>query len=150
MQLEAELDLSEVDRLLDGLESSLPQLQMKIGKQVRHAVFSKSQDLCPVADFKGGTLKKSGYERVEGRNHIIGYTAPYASHVEFGTRPHIIVPKNKRFLHWKVSGKSIFAKKVNHPGTPPRNYLRGAWAAIRPRVPKIAKAVIEQHLRGVS
>jgi len=147
MQLEAELDLSEVDRLLDGLESSLPQLQMKIGKQVRHATFAESQNRCPV---KKGILKKSGYERVEGRNHIIGYTAPYASHVEFGTRPHIIVPKNKRFLHWTVSGKSFFAKKVNHPGTPPRNYLRGAWAAIRPRVPKIAKAVIEQHLRGVS
>ena len=147
MQIEAELDLSEVDRLLDGLESSLPQLQMKIGKQVRHATFAESQNRCPV---KKGILKKSGYERVEGRNHVIGYTAPYAVPQELGSRPHIIVPKNKRFLHWKVGGKSIFAKKVNHPGNPPKAYLRGAWAAIRPRVPKIAKAVIEQHLRGVS
>lgn len=147
MQLEATLDLTEVDRLLVGMESSMPQLQAKIGKAVRHATFGASQRRCPV---KRGILKKSGYERQEGQNHVIGYTAPYAAPQEFGSRPHVIEPRNKPLLAWKgPDGKWHFAKKVYHPGNPPKAYLRGAWTEVQRKVPRIAKAVIEDHLEAL-
>ena len=146
MQLEAELDMTEVEQMLTGLESSMPELVRKIQKSVGEAAFSRSQDLCPVAVEHGGTLKRSGYRRPQGQNFIIGYTAPYAAHVEFGTRPHVIVPIRKKFLHWTVGGKHRFAKKVQHPGTQPQSYLRAAWNQIKPRVPNIARGVIERHL----
>jgi len=63
-------------------------------------------------------------------------TANYAQFVEFGTRPHVIMPRNRKMLRWNAgsggryvtsrsgrqryqSGQSsfVFAQKVNHPGT---------------------------------
>lgn len=76
----------------------------------------------------------------------------YAADVEFGTRPHVIVPRNKKALAWgsksaktgkattrRLSGSlrkgsvaSSFARRVNHPGTRARPYLRpGAEQALR-------------------
>ena len=42
--------------------------------------------------------------------------APYSNFVHFGTRPHIIRPKNKKALRWVSNGSFIFAKEVKHPG----------------------------------
>ena len=81
-----------------------------------------------------------------GRNGV-----GYARAVEFGTRPHIIRPRNKKVLAWgsrsiktgkattrrlsgslrKGSEASTFARFVNHPGTRARPYLKpGAEAAL--------------------
>ena len=81
---------------------------------------------------------------------IVEASTTYAAYVELGTRPHVIRPKSARVLAWpansgdrrlsgrartkggKRSGPSIFAKKVNHPGTKPHPYLLpGAVAALR-------------------
>lgn len=67
----------------------------------------------------------------------------YAADVEFGTRPHVIVPRTRKALAWggarRLSGSlrkgakpTNFARRVNHPGTRPRPYLRpGAEQALR-------------------
>jgi hypothetical protein len=67
----------------------------------------------------------------------------YAQVVEFGSKAHIIRPKNRKALRWganaRLSGtpKSgsavIFATYVNHPGTQPKPYL----------IPAAQKAVSE-------
>ena len=55
--------------------------------------------------------------------------APIHFFLEYGTRPHRIIAKGKLFgganaLHWKSSsGRSVFAKEVNHPGTKSRNII---------------------------
>lgn len=66
----------------------------------------------------------------------------YAAAVEFGTRPHVIVPRRRKALAWggarRLSGSlrsgakpTNFAKRVNHPGTRARPYLRpGAEQAL--------------------
>jgi len=59
--------------------------------------------------------------------------------LEFGTKPHTIVPRRARFLAWAPnagnrrlsgaprkgtsSGDMVFARKVNHPGTKPYPFL---------------------------
>ena len=64
-------------------------------------------------------------------------SASYAADVEFGTRPHVIVPRKGKALRWPASGSKTtlsgrlasgggsyaFAKKVNHPGTRPHPYM---------------------------
>jgi hypothetical protein len=67
----------------------------------------------------------------------------YARHVEFGTRPHVILPRSKKALAWggarRLSGSlrrgasaTSFARRVNHPGTRARPYLvPGAQQALR-------------------
>lgn len=42
-----------------------------------------------------------------------------------GTRPHVITPKNRRFLKFVAkSGETVFARRVNHPGTKARGYTK--------------------------
>ncbi|ADD81130.1 gp25 [Rhodococcus phage ReqiPine5] len=51
----------------------------------------------------------------------------YAASVHDGTRPHVIRPKaGKKALKFNVGGRTVFAKKVNHPGTRPRPFLKNA------------------------
>jgi hypothetical protein len=60
----------------------------------------------------------------------------YAQFVEFGTKPHVIRPRNKKILAWgknrRLSGNArsgsemIFAHEVNHPGTRAQPYLMPA------------------------
>ena len=44
--------------------------------------------------------------------------------VEFGTPPHVIRPKNKKALAFKVGGENIIVKEVHHPGTRPNPFIR--------------------------
>ena len=56
----------------------------------------------------------------------VEYLSPYARFVHEGTRPHPIVPKRKKVLAWipRGSGRAIYARSVNHPGTKARPWLR--------------------------
>lgn len=42
--------------------------------------------------------------------------APHAVFVHWGTRPHVIKPKNRKALRWASGGGFIFTRFVNHPG----------------------------------
>lgn len=54
----------------------------------------------------------------------VGSDNPIALLHHEGTRPHVIVPRNKTFLRFfRPEGGVVFAKRVNHPGTKPNRYL---------------------------
>lgn len=57
---------------------------------------------------------------------IAGTNVVYAPHIEFGTKPHVIVPKNKKTLAFQIGGTWIFTKKVNHPGFKGSSFMRYA------------------------
>lgn len=70
-------------------------------------------------------------------------TANYAAFVEFGTKAHEIVPRTKKALRFALGGAAtlagrpragasvIFAKRVKHPGTKAKPFMRpGAKRAI--------------------
>ena len=65
----------------------------------------------------------------------VSNTVPYASAIEYGTQPHLIVAKNKKVLANKRTGQ-FFGKTVHHPGTRPYPMLR---PAITHQVPKFLK-----------
>jgi hypothetical protein len=46
----------------------------------------------------------------------------YATDVEMGTAPHVIVPRNKKALSWPGADHPV--ARVNHPGTAASPYLR--------------------------
>lgn len=41
-----------------------------------------------------------------------------------GTRQHVITPKRRKFLKFEAGGGTVFARKVNHPGTKARYYTK--------------------------
>lgn len=64
----------------------------------------------------------SGVEKGQDESVVmyLAHGVKYGRHLEDGTPPHIIRPKNKKALRWTgPGGKPIFAKRVNHPGTKP-------------------------------
>lgn len=48
----------------------------------------------------------------------------YATDVEMGTAPHVILPRNKKALSWPDADHPV--ARVNHPGTAANPYLRPA------------------------
>jgi hypothetical protein len=54
-------------------------------------------------------------------------TASYAPFVEFGTKPHVILPKDKKALYWPGAAHPV--RKVNHPGTKPNAFMERVVAA---------------------
>ena len=59
--------------------------------------------------------------------------APHAIFVNFGTKPHVIRPKDKKALRWVGGdGRFRFAKEVNHPGYRGDPYMvRAATEAVK-------------------
>lgn len=59
----------------------------------------------------------SGVE-VKGERHFVLFLAhgvKYGKHLEEGTPPHVIEPKNGKALYWNGARHPV--RKVNHPGT---------------------------------
>lgn len=112
----------------------------------------RTVQLKAVAEAKALVARKTGHT---ARTIVPGSTGPTftiveaagaARWLEFGTRPHVIRPRRARSLSWPAdaggrrlsgrartaSGRRIFARKVNHPGTKAQPFLvPGAVAAIR-------------------
>ena len=55
---------------------------------------------------------------------VVTSSIHYGGAPERATRPHIIRPRRARVLRFQVGGKTVYARKVNHPGTRARNILR--------------------------
>jgi len=64
-------------------------------------------------------------------NYILSDAVEYGPDVEFGTAPHIIRPSTMKALRFKAGGKTIFAKKINHPGTRAQPFFRPALDQVK-------------------
>lgn len=82
-------------------------------------------------EIKKRTPKKTGTTAEDWGVLLMGnkvYLANYKfGHiVEFlndGTKPHTIKPKNAQALKFEIGGKTVFAKKVEHPGIEARKFV---------------------------
>ncbi len=55
-----------------------------------------------------------------GVESSIGTNVKYAGAHEYGSKPHVIRPRNGKFLRFSGRNGVVFARFVNHPGTPAR------------------------------
>jgi len=86
-----------------------------------------------------GKLKGSITQRTTSRAGSVvlqfGSPLPYVPFVVDGTRPHMIVPRNKRALAFTTAAAGqVFAKRVNHPGTRSNHF---ASRAVEPLLPEL-------------
>ena len=85
----------------------------------------KARDLAPVDT---GRLKNSiKIRKGKGQSYEVIAEAPYAGFVEYGTSPHVILPKRKKVLRFEVNGRVVYARKVHHPGTGPKMFWRPSF-----------------------
>lgn len=76
---------------------------------------------CPVG--KTGNLLESIKQR-GNQIWVGGVKAPYWADVEYNTKPHLIYPIHAKALRWESNGQVHFAKKVMHPGTKGKAFIR--------------------------
>ena len=124
---------ADVSRLAEALrraanESGTTTQQVLI--QSANHILAEMEVRVPV---KTGNLRTSLGIKVTSDKVIIGPNerqAPYAGHVEFGTKPHVIRPKQRGgVLVFTVGGTKVFTTKVNHPGTKAQPYVVPAFEA---------------------
>lgn len=90
-------------------------------------VEAEAKILCPVD--KGELIGAFSHEVESSENEVLGRvknSSGHAAPVEFGSKPHVIEPRNKPNLKFKIDGKWISTKKVFHPGFAGIPFLRGA------------------------
>ena len=74
------------------------------------------------APHRTGALQQRVLMSVTATTGIVHADEKYAEYVEYGTKPHIITPKNKKALYWKGAFSPV--KLVHHPGTKANPFFR--------------------------
>jgi hypothetical protein len=113
----------------------------------------------PIPDGASGILKATKFERATIANlqFSVSNRHPLFEYVEEKTKPHVILPKSKAtivggkrkggVLAFKGKGGTVFATKVNHPGTPGKHSFLHAWefvqAVFQPSVQQAVDAAFE-------
>lgn len=132
------------------LSNRLPKIaatmQNRVSQAVRKSAFdiqARAQAMAPVDT---GNLKGSISTEIagDGLSAEVTANADYAAHVEYGTAPHVIRPRNASMLAFKVGGVTVFAKEVNHPGTAAQPFMTPAAEEVRPSFIAAVKQAVER------
>lgn len=132
------------------LSNRLPQiaggLQGRISQVVRKTAFDIEAHAKAIAPVDTGNLKNTISTDIagDGLSAEVTANADYAAHVEYGTRPHVIRPRNASMLAFKVGGVTVFAKEVNHPGTAAQPFMTPAAERARPAFHAAVKQAVER------
>jgi hypothetical protein len=118
-------------------------------RAMRQATRIHVRSLRQVTPKKTGRLRAGWVVRrntpVEG---VIVNRVPYVNYIEFGTAPHVILPKRALALRFKPKGSSkyVFAKRVQHPGTRPYRMLKRAWQLDAHRIRTVFKREFQKEV----
>ena len=153
---------------VEAVEASLRDLP----KTVMQAVYAKVYGLTLVLEGKvktklsgsvlnvrTGNLRRSIQNEMErSDNSVTGkvYSAgdvKYAAIHEFGgtTAPHVIEARNAKSLAFVTAGKTVFARKVNHPGSviPERSFMRSSLREMSPEIQADIEQSVEKALASL-
>lgn len=124
-----EINIEGLDAIRDTFKRLVPEVQQQVLNDMAQIAFDTAQRQADTHT-KTGMLARSLRLRPEGDSAwIIDHNlqhAPHAVFVHWGTRAHVIRPRNKKALRW-ASGQGtgtqfVFARFVRHPG-----YAGDAW-----------------------
>lgn len=121
--------------LLEGGEIMRAEMERLLTKRSGHLVESLVVEL-ESADENGAVVN-------------VGTTSPRAHFQEFGTAPHAIGVETKKLLVEGGSGQ-ILGKTVQHPGNPPRPFIRPAYDETVDRVLKLVAERVTTKLEEIA
>ena len=118
-----ELNLAGLDEVRARFAQFVPETQAKVLRGLAQVAFDTAQRQADTHTQTGALARSLRLQDDGDGGWIIGHDlqhAPYAIFLHFGTRPHLIKPKDKKALRWPGGSGSktnfIFAKWVRHPG----------------------------------
>ena len=140
------IDTSEIDKFVVDLGKLPSKAEENVKKVVKNSAFNIEKEaksnLTSNKSVKTGHLRRGITSDIKGLEATIHTSnIKYAAGVEFGTRPHIIKPKNKKAVYWK--GASHPVKSVRHPGGKAKPYLIPAFENNKDKFINDLKEVIE-------
>jgi hypothetical protein len=118
-----------IEALQRGAESTRATLQSAIAKTT--AILAKYTTR-PTVPWMTGNLAQTFMPTIGDLWATWVPTASYAAFVEFGTAPHLIVPKNGRALFWP--GLEHPVHRAHHPGTAANPFMERIVLAAQPDV----------------
>jgi hypothetical protein len=132
-----ELHVEGLERLRAAFARLVPETQRQVLRGLADVAFAAAQDRVDTHT-QTGALARSLRLRSDGAGGwIVGHDrqmAPHAPFVHWGTRAHVIRPREKKALRWPSGqGGFVFARRVRHPG-----YAGDAWLV------KAADAAVRQ------
>ena len=135
--------VAEADRELTDLCVRSVQKAVDAGVATAKSTKKYTDRTGALTDSITGRVTSSGARSATG---VFEATAPHAIFVDGGTKPHVIRPKNGKYLVFPGSGgETVFAREVNHPGTKPDGFFeRGAEAAER-----VLEAAVDEGLTRI-
>lgn len=143
------LTLVNGDRILAALKSTPERTVKEITEAISKAtltIHSSAQREAPVnKNTGGGNLRQSIRYRLARLQGIVEVNANYAAHVEFGTKPHTIIPRTKKVLANRRTGQ-FFGKVVHHPGTKANPFLQRAFQRSSDKIRSIFNDAMEKIL----
>ncbi|CAK0766079.1 Transcriptional regulator [Gammaproteobacteria bacterium] len=93
----------------------------------------------PFTSRTGSLFQSIGWNPLGDASAEVYANSKLAAWVEFGTKPHIIAPKDRKALKIpSENGGFVFRKKVHHPGTKARPFFFGGSAKRQERVENAA------------
>ena len=124
-QVSAQINTRAYER---GLRRYFGRMSDDVARAVERTRIDVQNEARRRAPVDTGRLRSSIVSRAEGSGRSVGYVigtnVSYAAAVEYGTAPHVIVPRNRKALYWPGAAHPV--AKVNHPGTRAQPFLRAA------------------------
>ena len=112
---------------LDQLRKSFEISPKTVGKELERATKSSGKFILRTekeeVPVKTAQLKRSITLDYRPISASIYPTVKYALPVHEGRKPSTIYPRRKKVLRFKINGKWIFAKKINHPGSKANKFV---------------------------
>ena len=140
------IDASELNKFSVELVKLSNETEEDVKKVVKNSAFNieknAKSNLTKNKSVATGHLRRgisTDIKRLEATIHTSNIK--YAPMVEYGTKAHIIRPKNKRFLYWKGAKHPV--KQVGHPGSRAKPYLIPAFEKEKDQFLEKLKEVIK-------
>ncbi len=134
----------DVKKKIANMDMQLDNALKDIVNELSSKALSELQARAPV---RTGALRSSFIRTIsnDGLSAEIISSSSYIRIVEKGSRPHAIVAKDARALHFFIGDREIFAKSVQHPGTKGRFFIQATLESMR----SIASGVAQKYLQDV-
>lgn len=119
MNIKLQLDTKEFDRFVNAYPVIVVKELNEAIQKSAYKIESESKREAPAVSGKLRQMITTALSYLRG---VVSANALYSIYVHEGTKPHIIVPKNRKVLANKRKG-IIFGKRVQHPGTKPNRFI---------------------------
>jgi hypothetical protein len=138
----AEIRVTRVDFKVNraGLEAQAAPILRRFHSSLTRRIATQARVDVPVRTGHLGRSIREDPQRFVGPFRVTGGVtahARYAAAVHEGSRPHVIRARPGKALSFMWHGERVFFRKVNHPGTRARPFLRNAAARVVASDPRI-------------